>query len=104
MHVLANGSQSTQRTNDKGSMERRRTKLPRQDKYVDDPTEGRSCGLKSSSASFGLTLLTCFRISVTVSTFSTRMSRDEFYQPLFVCLLTTPSRDEVMACNMVATL
>ena len=49
MHVLANGSQSAQRTNHKGSMERRRTKLPRPDNYVDDSIERRSCGLTSSS-------------------------------------------------------
>lgn len=30
-------------------MKRRSTKLYRQDNYVDDPIEGRSCGLKSSS-------------------------------------------------------
>ena len=40
MHVIADGSQSAQSTNDKGLMERRRTKLPRQDNYVDDPIEG----------------------------------------------------------------
>lgn len=104
MHVLANGSQSIQRTNDKKSMKRRRTKLPRQDNYVDDFIERRSCDLKSNSASFDLILLICFKISVTFITFSTSMSRDEFYQPLFVCLLTTSSKDEVVTLSRVAIL